>query len=87
MEKVEYIKSLVNLLNGQLRGTINNKAKSENESLIYLTLNSIFDFAFSEGIKEGVNITKSEILKDEIAEKVKVDIKNIRDPYPYPEGV
>lgn len=67
----EYINNMANLLNGELRGSINSKARSENLSLILLTLNSVFEHALEIGIKEGVNNTRSEILKDEITERVK----------------
>ena len=75
MEKKDnYIKSLSNLLNGQLRGSINKRAREENLELITLTLQSVFDTAFNEGFKEGVNTAKSEILKEEITERVKFDL-------------
>lgn len=71
----EYIKSLSNLLNGQLRGSINKKARDENLELINLTLQSIFENAFNEGLKEGVNTARSEILKEEIVDRVKLDLE------------
>lgn len=76
MEKKDnYIKSLSNLLNGQLRGSINKKAREENLELITLTLQSLFENAFNEGLKEGVNATRSEVLKEEITEKVKSELE------------
>ena len=48
-----YLKNLTKLLNGQLRGAINLKARKDNEELIRMTLND----AFEKGEEYGTAIT------------------------------
>jgi len=65
-----FLANLTNLLNGQLRGVINNKARTINYQLIEMTLFNAFKTAKSEGYTEG----KQEALAEEIKEELKRDI-------------
>ena len=53
-EDIKYtIESKSKLLNGQLRGNFNPKAREENLGLIMVIMGEIFTDAFQEGLKQG----------------------------------
>ena len=59
-EKIKYhIEARAKLLNGQLRGLIDKKAREENLNLIIPVLSEMFIDAFGEGVKVGY-LTKLE---------------------------
>ncbi len=65
----EYLENVSRLLNGQLRGAINGKAKEENLQLIQLTMGDVFERAFNLGItseqqKQALNKLKEELKDD-----------------------
>ena len=64
----DYLIGMTNLLNGQLRGAINIKAREDNKQLIMLTLNDIFEKAYGLGklVDEQQRALKQ--LKDELRE-------------------
>lgn len=49
----QYIESRSNMLNGQLRGFINGKAREENLELILITFNSIITDIYNLGSNDG----------------------------------
>lgn len=63
--------SFSNLLNGQLRGTINTKAREENLSLIQMTLYEVFRRAVSQGYQIGTSEALEKKVGDELIEKIK----------------
>jgi len=62
----DYLTSMTNLLNGQLRGAINKKAREENGELISITIGDIFNKAY--GLGKGVQAQEQSL------EKLKMDL-------------
>ena len=67
------VDQLSNLLNGQLRGTINASARAENLALIQMTMSRLRDDAFAAGVKYGIQ----ETLKDQVKEDLKKTYRDI----------
>lgn len=65
----DYLVNMTNLLNGQLRGAINKKAKEDNKQLITLTLNDIFKRAYDLGWANQVQDEAFNNLKEELKDK------------------
>ena len=59
----EWLTSMTNLLNGQLRGAINAKAKEENGELISITVGNIFTNAYELGKAINANEENLDQLK------------------------
>ena len=66
MDKVleEYLTGISKLLNGQLRGAINLKARQDNEELIMLTLGDVFDKGLNAGYTKRDEEYTAQKLKD-----------------------
>lgn len=63
-EVIEYITNISNLLNGQLRGAINRKAREENLELIMITMADVFENAHNIAIQsEEDRLTLDKIKK------------------------
>lgn len=62
----DYLTNLTNLLNGQLRGTINRKAREENYDLIRMTLNDVFEKGEQYGIRVTTDNFAIENLKNQL---------------------
>ena len=71
MQKEESITNLSTLLNSQLRGGINEKAREINLELIRMTMDRLWDEVEYESYKAGVQDTLAEKVKEEIIEKIK----------------
>lgn len=69
----DYLISRTNLLNGQIRGAINSKAREENRQLIELTLSDVFDAAYGLGLTAKAQGEALDKLKEEL------DIKPNKD--------
>lgn len=67
----DYLVNRTNLLNGQLRGAINKKAKEANEQLITLTLNDVWEIAYNMGWANQVQDEAFNNLKEELKNKDK----------------
>jgi hypothetical protein len=76
----DYLLRMTRLLNGQLRGAINFSARIDNQDLITLTLNDVFE--------TGYNLGKAVQESGESLEKLKIElgIKNEQDDTDRPEG-
>jgi len=62
----DYITNISNLLNGQLRGAINTKAREENASLIMITMGNLFEEAYTFGKAVQAESENLELLKKEL---------------------
>lgn len=47
----DYLMHMTNLLNGQLRGAINQKARDQNKGFIMLTVGAVFEKAYNLGVQ------------------------------------
>ena len=65
----DYLEGTTNLLNGQLRGAINAKARADNKELISLTINDVFERAYALGkeVKEKQDTLKQ--LKNDLRDE------------------
>ena len=68
-EVKDYLTNLAKLLNGQLRGAINLKARKENAELVYMTLRDAFEKGEELGISKTVQEFQLVQLKEELKEK------------------
>ena len=79
----EVLKELENkskLLNGQIRGVINLRARNENLQLIQLTLGSIYQQAYSQGCSDMINEISEQQIKEDLKNDIKEDIKDGYSP-------
>lgn len=65
----DYLTNLTNMLNGQLRGAINLKARTENRELVMLTLRDCFE----NGKSLGERITNEKYQLEKLKEELKDD--------------
>ena len=65
----DYLMDLTNMLNGQLRGAINLKAREENKELIMLTFRDVFDTGKELGEKLITEKYQLEQLKKELKDE------------------
>jgi len=65
----DYLMGLTNLLNGQLRGAINLKARTDNKELVMMTLRD----AFGAGQALGERITTEKFQLDNLKKELKDD--------------
>ena len=65
----EYLESMSRLLNGQLRGAINAKAREENLQLISLTLDDVF----RKGYGLGKLVKSGEMAIDELRKQLGIE--------------
>ena len=65
-EVKEYLNGMSNLLSGQLRGAINQKARDENLELINLTIGDIFNKAYELGKAIGLDSKNLDKLKADL---------------------
>lgn len=63
----DYLENLTKLLNGQLRGAINAKAREENAELVYMTLSD----AFEKGQEYGIAITTEKYAIENLKQQLK----------------
>ena len=69
MEINEYIDSMAKLLNGQLRGAINLKAREDNAELVSMTLRTVWD----AGVLYGEEMTTQKFVTEKLKEELKDD--------------
>lgn len=70
-----YLERISNLLNGQLRGAIIKKAKEENLELIQMTMVNVWNEAYNQGKKDGVNETTEDQLREELRDEIINELK------------
>jgi hypothetical protein len=70
---------IANLLNGQIRGSINAKAREENYELILMTLHKVNSEGFEDGFKIGQQVYIEKKAKEELAEQVAMEILSNQD--------
>lgn len=70
-----YLENIAKLLNGQIRGSIVQKAKEENLSLIQLTLSKVYNDAYQSAYNKGVNDTLESQIRAELKEEIKKEIE------------
>lgn len=66
-EVEEYLSNITKLLNGQIRGAINKKAREENETLIRITVNDVFE----KGQEYGETITTQKYQLEQLKKELK----------------
>ena len=74
LEQEEYLNSRCNLLNGQLRGAINDKAKDLNLELIQMTVADIAIAFYEQGHTDGANESKEQQIRKDLLEDLKSEM-------------